>query len=330
MVAGCELEIQGGDNIEIASTKKTTNLHKKESPQKLEIISLECKTAKEINNVPKQDATSNKSKSAIPVKLKSVTTSRLLPKTSYKTKIPTIGSVVNVKTLEMQFINTKKRLLQLHMELVQKQRPLLDMHKSLLRTKKELEKAGKTVALEDLKVISLKTEPSEMSNECRENPASETAINLKIFVETALQSCAKACKKCFAKRDYVVKLLEDAAKSNIEPSELEAEIDELKKEKTEMENVIENTIKENEKKIDELITNWSKSVKSKHLNEEVAAKVHSLEKTIAEQQKAVNEAESNIQSLNRKFDEKKANYEKNIAELQEKLNVSVLIHIKSK
>ncbi|EFA02559.2 uncharacterized protein LOC660410 isoform X1 [Tribolium castaneum] len=273
----------------------------------------------------KESATKKTSNSGIPLRLKSGsnTVTKPLAKTGTYRHSQPMGPVINKNTLEVQFMNNKKRLLQLHAELVEKQRPLLDMHKSLLRTKKQLEELGKKVVLEDLKIMTLKTDDVNLKNQldgAGENPAAETAMNLKSSIENALDTCVKVCKKCFVKRDQVVKMLESASKSAIEPSELEAEVEELKKERDDMEETIESAIKENEKKIDELINNWQKAVKMGSMNEQLSNKITELEDTIKQQQKAIQDAEDNLHSLNRKFEDKKATYEKTIAEMQEKNN----------
>ncbi|XP_044255406.1 intracellular protein transport protein USO1-like [Tribolium madens] len=273
----------------------------------------------------KESATKKKSNSGIPLRLKSGSNTMNKPaaKTGTYRHSQPMGPIINKNTLEVQFMNNKKRLLQLHTELVEKQRPLLEMHKSLLRTKKQLEELGKKVVLEDIKIVSLKTDdvnPKNQLDGAGENPAAETAMNLKSSIENALETCVKVCKKCFVKRDQVVKMLESASKSAIEPSELEAEVEELKKERDDMEQTVESAIKENEKKIDELINNWQKAVKMGSMNEQLSNKIAELEDTIRQQQKAIQDAEDNLHSLNRKFEDKKATYEKTISELHDKNN----------
>jgi uncharacterized coiled-coil DUF342 family protein len=267
-------------------------------------------------------AAKKKSNSGIPLRLKSGSNAPKSPKGTGTYRHPsgqTLGPVINKNTLEVQFMNNKKRLLQLHSELVDKQRPLLEMHKSLLRTKKQLEELGKKVVLEELKIVSLKTD--DLRNQldgAGENPAAETAMNLKNSIEKALEACVKVCKKCIVKRDIVVRMLESASKSAMEPSEIEAEVEDLKKEKEELEQSVETIMNENEKKIEDLINNWQKSMKMRNLSEEVTLKITDLEDTIKQQQKTIQDCEDNIHNLTRKLDEKKSTYEKTISELQEK------------
>jgi uncharacterized coiled-coil DUF342 family protein len=276
-------------------------------------------------------AAKKKSNSGIPLRLKSGSNAPKSPKGTGTYRHPsgqTLGPVINKNTLEVQFMNNKKRLLQLHSELVDKQRPLLEMHKSLLRTKKQLEELGKKVVLEELKIVSLKTD--DLRNQldgAGENPAAETAMNLKNSIEKALEACVKVCKKCIVKRDIVVRMLESASKSAMEPSEIEAEVEDLKKEKEELEQSVETIMNENEKKIEDLINNWQKSMKMRNLSEEVTLKITDLEDTIKQQQKTIQDCEDNIHNLTRKLDEKKSTYEKTISELQEKTNVSPVLEV---
>lgn len=280
----------------------------------------------------KESATNKQSNSGIPLRLKTGSNTATKPtgKTgTYRHPSQPVGPVINKNTLEVQFLNNKKRLLKLHADLVEKQRPLLDMHKSLMRTKKQLEELGKKVVLEEIKIVSLKTDDvKNQMDGAGENPAAEeTAMNLKSSIENVLDTCVKACKKCFVKRDQVVKMLESASKSTIEPEELEAEVEVFKKERDELEQTIEGAIKENEKKIEQLINNWQKAVKMGGMTEQLTNKIAELEETVKQQQKTIQDAEDNLHSLSRKYEDKKNTYEKTIAEMQEKYNVSLFIQI---
>ncbi|RZC38711.1 intracellular protein transport protein USO1 [Asbolus verrucosus] len=334
-------EVDGNSQEDPCETTKEL-FRRNESPRKDEIpvLTTTPKSSKTPNSSPKtgtpidrpvikqstmskkDDATKKKSNSGIPLRLKSAGNPAARTKTGtyrHSTMTSNLGSVINRNTLEVQFINNKKRLLQLHAELLDKQRPLVDMHKSLLRTKKQLEDLGKKVVLEDLKIISLKTGDNKMDG-AGENPVAETAMTLKSSLDNVLDTCVKVCKKCFVKRDHVVKVLENMSKSLSDPSIFESELDELKREKGELEKFIENTVKENGKKIEELITDWQKTVKTKALTDEVISKIDELEETVRQQQKAISDAEDNLHSITRKFEDKKNTYEKTIAEMHDKTN----------
>lgn len=278
----------------------------------------------------KDSATKKQSNSGIPLRLKSKTNISAKAQTksagTYHRHAPVtsnLGPVINKNTLEVQFINNKKRLLQLHAELNERQRPLLDMHKSLLRTKKQLEDLGKKVVLEDLKIVTLKVDGKQLDLGvgAGETPAIETAINLKSSIDNVLDSCVKVCQKCFVKRDDVVKMLESLSRSETEASEIEIGVEELKREQTELEKNLEDTVSESEKKIEEVINNWQKSVVNKFVNEDMISKIGELEDKVKLQQKALSDAEEHAHSLNRKLEDKKATLEKTISEFQEKINV---------
>ncbi|XP_063909440.1 golgin subfamily A member 6-like protein 24 isoform X2 [Zophobas morio] len=259
-----------------------------------------------------------KSNSGIPLRLKSGANPAKSPKSSSYRHSTTSGlPVINRNTLEVQFMNNKKRLMQLHSELIDRQRPLQEMHKSLMRTKKQLEELGKKVVLEDLKIISLKVDDSKMSG-AGENPANEAVTNLRSSIESALDTCMKACNKCFTERDQVFKMFESSSKSAVEISELDAGVEELKKKEENLEKTMQVALNESEKKIQEALDNWQKTIKMKIFSNEAANKISTLEDTVKHQQKLLHEAEDNLHSVTRKYEDKKATYEKTITEMQEK------------
>lgn len=66
------------------------------------------------------------------------------------TKCPSQG--LNKHTLELQFINKKKKLATMQKELLDKQKPVLDLYQNLIQIKKKLEELGKEVTLQDIKI----------------------------------------------------------------------------------------------------------------------------------------------------------------------------------
>lgn len=94
-------------------------------------------------------------KSASPTKVSSHILSRNLSKHSRpgSATLTRPSQVTNRHTLEIQFINKKKRLNLLKKDLIEKQKPVLDLYQNLLQIKKRLEELGKVVQLEEVKLL---------------------------------------------------------------------------------------------------------------------------------------------------------------------------------
>lgn len=75
------------------------------------------------------------------------------------------SQITNKHTLEIQFINKKKRLTQLKKELMEKQKPVLDLYQNLVQIKKRLEELGKVVQLEEVKLLPVEEEKEKQKKE---------------------------------------------------------------------------------------------------------------------------------------------------------------------
>ncbi|XP_048519816.1 uncharacterized protein LOC125503462, partial [Dendroctonus ponderosae] len=62
-------------------------------------------------------------------------------------------SFANKHTLEIQFINKNKRFAQMRRDLLEKQKPIMDLYHNLTQLKSRLEELGRSVKLEDVKLV---------------------------------------------------------------------------------------------------------------------------------------------------------------------------------
>lgn len=141
---------------------------------------------------------------------------------SGKTEVNLISKLPPTRrSLEIQFINKKKKLDELRKQLMDKQTPVMDIYQSLIQIKKKLEENGKLVPLDPIKfvvcdstkMLKLKPEKSEnpdvaASGESPRIPIKDSVENVKQYLKEMPSGFINICKTLIGKRIELMELLE--------------------------------------------------------------------------------------------------------------------------
>ncbi|KAJ8910164.1 hypothetical protein NQ315_005767 [Exocentrus adspersus] len=221
------------------------------------------------------------------------------------------NQVTNKHTLEIQFINKKKRLSQLKKDLLEKQKPVLDLYQNLVQIKRRLEELGKAVQLDEIKLLPYNDkpgkEPEQTEGGAGETISPEVVISMQTSIEEIPKTLMDICKNLLARRAVIVELLESVTKSEVDVGDLSDKIETYK-------NNLDAIINEHEKKIKELVINWQALLNDKRcMNTNV--KISDLEEKLKAQEKLTQESNQMLLDLQKKLDERRANSEKVQADL---------------
>ncbi|KAJ8936875.1 hypothetical protein NQ314_012139 [Rhamnusium bicolor] len=226
------------------------------------------------------------------------------------------SQVTNKHTLEIQFINKKKRLGLLKKDLVEKQKPVLDLYQNLLQIKRRLEELGKVVQLEEVKLMpynEIQDSAAEVDGR-GENISPEVVVGMQSSIEEIPKTLMEICKNLLSRRAVIVDLLESVTKSEVDVGDLSDKIETLKVEGTQLQNNLDAIISEHEKKINELVINWQALLNDKK-SMNTNSKIEDLEDKLKAQDKLTQESNQVILDLQRKLDDKRSSHEKSVAEL---------------
>lgn len=257
--------------------------------------------------------------SSIPLRVKSPRSPTKVPETritsrpmnpSNKTLAQT--NKTNKHTLEIQFLNKKKRLEMLKKEMNEKQRPVLDLYNSLAQTKKKLEEFGKVVQLEEIKLIPVGNVEKNESTASEVN--ADTVVNMKTTLEDMPKALITVCQNLLNRQATIGELLESVVKSEIDMTELSKKMDSFDSEKNELEKLFNLTLANHEQKINELIHNWQSLLNCKKYETD-NIKIDELQQKLHEKDEIIAKFGTNIKELQRKVEDKKNLHDNTISEL---------------
>ncbi|XP_066262199.1 golgin subfamily A member 6-like protein 24 [Euwallacea similis] len=236
----------------------------------------------------------------------------LLKNTSKTLSMRRINTVSDKHTLEVKFINTNKRYLQLKKELIDKQKPVIDLYRSLLETKKKLEEVGKLVTLEDIKLVPY-TKYNEISkfDGGGEEVALEVLHKMRRSVEEIPKRLSEICQDLLKKRVQIVELLNKIAKSEIDVGDVAGRMESLQNEGQWLQESLEEVLKENKRKIKNLITNWEGLLCMKRSSDEAS----DWELKCKEQERLIEKSNHVIADLKKMLDEKRTVHDRTVTEL---------------
>ncbi|XP_045479629.1 myosin-10-like isoform X3 [Harmonia axyridis] len=271
-----------------------------------------------LSGIPKKSETIQ-SNSIIPVKI-TKQSSKLSIKPSRtssfcKSQLRTPKTVTNKHTLEMQFLNKHKKLIQYKKELSEKQRPVMDLYQNLLEIKKQLAEFGKSVELEEIKFVSMEEPKKHSDHPCGDVLNQEIVQNMKTSIEDIPKQLMGVCQNLVGRRAAIVELLESVSQADIEPTELTDKIETLKDEGKDLKNSLDLLIAQSEERITELVKNWYTLLDSK--NQETSnMKLEEYESQIRQKDAMVQESKQVILDLQKKLEEKRNLHEKTICECE--------------
>lgn len=264
-------------------------------------------------------------KSATPTKVPSHILSRNFSKHSRpgSASLTRPNQVTNKHTLEIQFINKKKRLSQLKKDLVEKQKPVLDLYQNLLQIKKRLEELGKVVQLEEVKLLPYNEDEDKIQEVTTggggETISPEVVMSMQTSIEEIPKTLMDICKNLLGRRAVIVDLLDSVTKSEVDVGDLSDKIETLKTEGTQLQNNLDAIINEHEKKIRELVVNWQTLLNDKRsMNTNV--KIGDLEEKLKSQEQLTQESNQMLLELQRKLDEKRVSHERVQADLNSNIH----------
>nr|CAI5844156.1 unnamed protein product [Callosobruchus analis] len=228
---------------------------------------------------------------------------------------PTTGTS-SKHTLEVQFINKKKRLAQLKKDLLEKQKPVLDLYQNLVQIKKKLEELGKNVQLEEVKLMNYDGDAPKRpeTDGGGESISPEIIIGMQTSIEEIPRTLMDICKNLLGRRNVIVELLESITKSEVDVSSLTEQIDTLKQEGQQLQSHLDVVLSEHHNKIKEIVTNWQTLLNDKN-HVITNAKVGDLEEKLKSQEKLTEEARHQIAELQKKLDDKRNGHDRYVAEL---------------
>lgn len=271
-----------------------------------------------LSGIPKKSETVQ-SNSAIPVKV-SRQSSRLSIKPSRtssfcKSQLRTPRPVTNKHTLEMQFLNKHKKLVQYKKELMEKQRPIMDLYQNLLEIKKQLAEFGKSVELEEIKLVAMDEPKKQSDHPCGDVLNQEIVQNMKTSIEDIPKQLMGVCQNLVGRRAAIVELLESVSQADIEPTDLTDKIETLKDEGRELKTSLDILIAQSEERITELVKNWYILLDSKN-QESNNMKSDEYETQIKQKDAMIQESKQVILDLQKKLEEKRNLHEKTICECE--------------
>nr|CAH7757578.1 unnamed protein product [Callosobruchus chinensis] len=219
-------------------------------------------------------------------------------------------------TLEVQFINKKKRLTQLKKDLLEKQKPVLDLYQNLLQLKKKLEELGKSVQLEEVKLMNYDGDAPKHPKTAGggESISPEMIVGMQTSIEEIPRTLMDICKNLLGRRNVIVELLESITKSEVDVSSLTEQIDTLKQEGQQLQSHLDVVLSEHHNKIQEIVANWQTLLNDKN-HVITNAKVGDLEEKLQSQEKLTEEARHQIAELQKKLDDKRNGHDRYVAEL---------------
>lgn len=227
----------------------------------------------------------------------------------------TNSGVANKHTLEVQFINKKKRLVQMSKEMADKQKPIIDLYQNLVLIKSKLEQLGRHVELEEIKVIPFKGEEKICEEGAGETVTPDTVAGMKTSIEEIPKTLMEICQNLLSRRAVIVDLLESVAKSEVDVSEMSDKIEALKTEGGELQKSLDAIICEHEKKINELAQNWQQLLNQKQVEVD-NHKIEDLQAKIKDQERLAFESQMMINDLQKKLEEKRYSHDKSVSELE--------------
>ncbi|XP_066142896.1 putative leucine-rich repeat-containing protein DDB_G0290503 [Euwallacea fornicatus] len=224
------------------------------------------------------------------------------------------NTISNKHTLEIKFINTNKRYLQLKKELIDKQKPVVHLYKSLLDTKKKLEEWGQLVTLEDIELVPYKeyNQPLKFDGAGEQVPL-EILHEMKGSVVEIPKTLVEVCQKLLNRSALLVELLDKLAKSEVDIGDVAGRIEPLKSEGQQLEESLEVMLREHEKKVENLVANWGGLL---HM-EQSRNKVTDLELKLKEKERVIQESNHVIVDLKKNLDETKVIHSSAVVKLNE-------------
>ncbi|XP_050501237.1 myosin-8-like isoform X2 [Diabrotica virgifera virgifera] len=224
---------------------------------------------------------------------------------------------ISKHTLEIQFLNKKKRLSLLHKDLIEKQKPVLDLYQSLVHIKKKLEEFGKNVCLEEIKLIpysGIPETPKDVEAGAGESVPAEVVFGMQTSIENIPKTLTEICKNLLDRRNNIVELLDSVINSEIDAGDLTDQIESLKREGTQLKSHLDIVLTEHEGKIRDIVKNWQKVLNDKtQIGSD--GKIEELEESLKAQEKLTKDANQVIVDLQKKLEDKRSNHDKCIHEL---------------
>lgn len=226
--------------------------------------------------------------------LKSCTNASLTSKTDSPSKSDHDSKTTSAKrSLELQFFTKKRRLEQLKRDLLGKQQPVLEMYQNLKQMKKKLEETGKTVVLDTMKFIEFDDEKSKSTAEkidlsgagetIKKQLDPELVKTMRESIKKIPQSLLEVCKNVMTKRAAIINLLENETFENRDKDHKMKQIELLKTESVILERNVEDTFANQEKQLNDIISNWQfhlGSVYSKETEAELRKKLSAQEQIL--------------------------------------------------
>ncbi|XP_074037753.1 uncharacterized protein isoform X2 [Leptinotarsa decemlineata] len=224
--------------------------------------------------------------------------------------------ITNKHTLEIQFLNKKKRLALLQKDLAEKQKPVLDLYQNLIQIKKRLEELGKIVYLEEMKLLPYNEQRQnvELGDGAGESTSPEIILEMQTSMEQIPRTLMEICKNLLGRRNVIVDLLESIVKSEVDVSDLTDQIEALKTEGAQLQSNLDVVIKEHHSKIKEVVKNWQSLINDKK-SVNTNTKISDLEDRLKFQEKLTEDSNQLIQELQRKLDDKRSGHDRYVAEL---------------
>ncbi|CAH0561376.1 unnamed protein product [Brassicogethes aeneus] len=251
-----------------------------------------------------------------------------IPKTSTTCYRSAVGTN-NKHTLEVQFINKRKRLTTLTKELIDKQKPVLDLYENLVQIKAKLNELGKSVQLEEIKVLSVEKKKKleeKLENEAQKEVQKEggggeaVSENMLVEMKTSIEEIPKTllsiCQNLLSRRAIIVELLESVTKSEVTVDDISDKIEALKSEGSELQKSLDMIICEHESRINELVNNWTSLLSDKKTKDDKEdSNIEDLQAQLEKQKKLVEQSNTIIKDLQQKLDEKKHVHDKSVNDL---------------
>lgn len=311
---------------DVPEKKPSTPTSAKKEPKARSNLLAKGKTSP--NVMPKKAINST---SAIPVKI-SRPPSRLSVKPSKTGSLVArkiVRGVVNKHTLEVQYLNKHKRLLQYKKELVEKQKPVMELYQNLLEIKRQLADFGKIVELEEVKFVigvdagatatpvASNKSPVEADRSRGDGVSEEMVQSMRDSIETIPQTLMGVCQNLVSRRDAIVELLECVSQAEFDKTDLPERIVSLKDEGVELKRSLDLLIRESRERIAELVGNWHQLLEQRH---SVAVgegeRIRELEQQLKHKEQLVADSRQLIVDLQKKLDEKRQVHEQAVSEFE--------------
>ncbi|CAG9764787.1 unnamed protein product [Ceutorhynchus assimilis] len=218
----------------------------------------------------------------------------------------------NKHTLEIQFINKNKMFMQMKRELEEKLKPAVDLHKTLVQLKRKLKELGKLVTFEDIKWDPMNEYQKTLGrSEGDGSSPNELLQDLKDSLKQISKTMIDVCKSLLSRRAMIVEVLEKVANSELNLSDVTSKIDLVKNESQQLENSLQSIMKDQQNKINELVSKWETLLSSNRIN----VKSEELELQPQEHETLMRESKHVIHNLQQKLENRKVVYNKSLAEM---------------